>query len=80
MVIPKVHGNQEGEAEEAVIANPGELQERVRDTIHKAMDLKRMTIFTFVPFTRHTESTYCSFKDIKEAYIHAVSLKLGEFV
>ena len=33
----------------------------------------------FVPFTRHTVSTHHTFKDTKEAFIRAVSLKLGEY-
>ena len=39
---PNVHGDVEGEVEEAVIANPGELQVGGEDQ-HEAMDLKRMT-------------------------------------
>ena len=43
MVIQSVHGDVAVEAEEAVMANPGELQEGVEDNQHKKVDLKRMT-------------------------------------
>ena len=43
MVIQSVHGDVEGEVEEAVIAKPGELQVGGEDQPHEAMDLKRMT-------------------------------------
>ena len=36
-------------------------------------------IYKFVPFTRHTVSTNHTFKDMKEAFIRAISLKLGEY-
>ena len=36
-------------------------------------------IYKFVPFTRHTASTHHTFKDTKEAFIRAISLKLGEY-
>ena len=36
-------------------------------------------IYKFVPFTRHTASTHHNFKDTKEAFIRAISLKLGEY-
>ena len=42
MVIQSVHGDVEGEVEEAVIANPGELQVGEED-LHETVDLKRMT-------------------------------------
>ena len=35
--------------------------------------------YKFVPFTRHTASTHHTFKDTKEAFIRAISLKLGEY-
>ena len=43
MVIPNVYGNAEGELEEAVVANPGELQEGVDITNFEAVDLQRIT-------------------------------------
>ena len=42
MVIQSIHGGTEVEAEEAVIANPGELQVGVEDNQHKVMDLRKM--------------------------------------
>ena len=42
MVIPCVHGDVGGEVEEAVIANPGELQVGVEDNRHE-MDRRKMT-------------------------------------
>ena len=42
MVIHSVRGDVEGEVEEAVIANPGELQVGVEDNQHKVMDLRKM--------------------------------------
>ena len=42
MVILSVHGDVEGEVEEAVIANPGELQVGA-DGLQETVDLKRMT-------------------------------------
>ena len=42
MVVPSIYTNVEVEAEEAVVANPGELQERVEVTNLEAVDLKRM--------------------------------------
>ena len=43
MVIQSVHGDVEGEVEEAVMANPGKLQVGGEDQQRETMDLKRMT-------------------------------------
>ena len=42
MVILSVHGDVEGEVEEAIMASPGELQVGGKD-LHETVDQKRMT-------------------------------------
>ena len=79
MVIQSMHGDVEVEAEGKVMANPEELQVGVKANQHEAIDLKEITRSISSPFTRHTVSTHHTFKDTKEAFIRAVSLKLGEY-
>ena len=69
------------EVKGATMAKPRELEKGVGLTNLKAVDLTKKDNKTYncVLFMTHMASTCHTLKDTKEAYIVAVSLKLGEF-
>ena len=80
MVIRSVCGDVEVEVEAAAIANPGKLQVGVEDNQHETRDLKRMTRSMNLFHSPDTQaSTHHTFKDTKEVFIRAISLRLGEY-
>ena len=70
MVIQSVHGDVEGEVDEAIMAKPGEHQVEEEDQ-HETMDPKRMTRSINLYHLQDIQRVLIiTFKDTKEAYIY----------